>query len=49
MSIVHSIVHRIMNWIAANAIFSWILPDSVELIVYAAIALYLAVEIAENA
>jgi hypothetical protein len=40
MSSVRSLVDRIMNWIAINAKFSYLLPDTLEIALYLCLAAY---------
>jgi hypothetical protein len=50
MSAIHTIVRRVMPWMAQNArAFSYMLPDSMELALYITIAAYFAMEIKQAA
>jgi len=49
MSRVRSIVDGIMNWIATNTRFSYLLPDSLELALYLCLAAYLAIQLQQQA
>jgi hypothetical protein len=48
MSSVRSIVDGIMNWIATNARFSYLLPDAVEFPLYLCLAAYFAVQLQQQ-
>jgi hypothetical protein len=49
MSSVRSIADGIVNWIAANARwFSYLLPDTLELVLYLSLAAYFAVQVQQQ-
>jgi hypothetical protein len=49
MSSLRSLADRIVNWTAANArSFSYLLPDTVEIALYLALAAYFAVQLQQQ-
>jgi hypothetical protein len=50
MSTIRARIGEAMNWIAANArTFSYMLPDSLEIVFYIGLAIYFASELSQQA
>ncbi len=48
MSRARSLVDRLMGWIAINARFSYLLPDTLEIALYLCLAAYFTVQLAQQ-